>query len=230
MPLVPQAWFEVPATQSPLRSQQPVAQVLGPHAGVPPPAPPPPALPPPAAGLSQTPLPLQMRPGPQMTQATPPWPQAARVVPPWQTPFMSQHPAGHVCGLQPLAMPPPAPPMPPAAPPPVAEPPAPPSVKNEEPPPAPTPPSTMGVWHVPALQTWPGSQFALVMQRTGIRPPHALTERRMKQPPAATMEGRRIGRRVLLQNRRQNQLRPLRMAEAASQLSRKRPAFSASTR
>lgn len=52
-PAVPQAWVVVPGTQSPLMSQQPVAQVLGPHVTDPPPVPPP-ALPPPV-GLPQTP-------------------------------------------------------------------------------------------------------------------------------------------------------------------------------
>jgi len=52
-PAVPQACGVVPATHSPLMSQQPVAQVLGPQVTLPPPVPPP-ALPPPV-GLAQTP-------------------------------------------------------------------------------------------------------------------------------------------------------------------------------
>jgi len=78
-------------------------------------------------------------------------PHAPRVVPPWQTPFMSQQPAAQFCGLHPLARPPPEEP-PPVAP---VPPPVPPSRRKKPPPPPPVPlpPSKIGVWQVPALQT-----------------------------------------------------------------------------
>lgn len=147
-PPVPQAWVDVPGTQRPVVSQQPLAHVVGLHAGVPPPVPPP-AEPPPI-GLVQTP-PVQTRPVPQVTHMVPPMPHAPRVVPPWQTPFMSQQPAAQFCGLQPLAAPPPPVPVPPPV---AAPPPEPPSRKKKPPPEPPVlPPSKSGVWQVPALQT-----------------------------------------------------------------------------
>ena len=107
-------------------------------------------------------------------------PHAPRVVPPWQTPFMSQQPAAQFCGLQLLAEPPAVAP-PPVAIPPLAPPPVPPSRRKKLPPPVPLPPSMIGVWQVPALQTWPVRQSTLDMQRVGCLPPHAPAKERMKK-------------------------------------------------
>ncbi len=80
-PPVPQAPGTVPVSQNPRASQQPVGQVVGPHA---------------------TPMhtpPTHESPGGQGTHANPPVPHADVLVPVWHLPELSQQPIGQLSGL-----------------------------------------------------------------------------------------------------------------------------------